>query len=153
MKYQVLAGCAQTRRLSLPLSPLPKVLEHYQFSHIILPQQNVWPFGWFCVLPEFPLLVVNGFLFGVVRFGVGQENPSPPSLPPEFLAQLSSQKSIRLISAALVPLIAIFVGFLVIAGKPTQTRSTRLVTSLRPRSCFSPSQYCSSQRKSHSLVP
>lgn len=58
------------------------------------------------VLPDSPLLSINGFLFGVVRLACIKKS----LFAVEFLTQPSSQKSIRLISVALVPLIAISSG-------------------------------------------
>jgi hypothetical protein len=74
VKYQALAGCAQTRCFSLPLSPpssLPNATSFPFFSTSSY-NSNVC-LCLVCVLRNFPLLSVNEFLFGVVRFVVYQE--------------------------------------------------------------------------------
>jgi hypothetical protein len=106
---QVLAVCAQTPTLFLPLFSTKfttRTLPSFPLSPHHLTTANVC-LCLVCVFPDFPLLGVNGFLFAVVRFGVYQELPL---FAPEFLTRPSSQKSIRLISAALAPLIAVSSG-------------------------------------------
>ena len=69
------------RCFSLPLSPPSSLFERYQLSTLSTPSTtaNV-RLCLVCILLDFPLLGVNGFLFGVVRFGVHQETPLCPGV-------------------------------------------------------------------------
>lgn len=67
---QVLAGCAQTPD-AFPPALLHQV-DHSNATQLSTLSTSSYhskrlPFLWFCALPNFPLLGVNGFLFAVVR--------------------------------------------------------------------------------------
>jgi hypothetical protein len=130
------------RCFSLPLSPPSSLLERYQLSTLSTPSTtaNV-RLCLVCILPDFPLLGVNGFLFGIVRFGVHQETPLCPS----------SQRSIQLISASLVPLVAISSGL----GHSWQIHPNRSARLVYPCDLvlLLTIAYHSSQRQVHFLAP
>ena len=128
---QVLAGCAQTRRFSSRSSPpssTTRTLPGFPLSPHHPTTANVC-LSLVCVLPDFPLLGVNGFLFCSRAIWCVSGNSL---FALEFLTRPSSQKSIHLISAALASLIAISSGL----GHSWQIRKLfgSPCTSLRLRS-------------------